>query len=240
MTKQKKGSVSFLLYFISRRLLSDPSGIFLTAGFCVGSVYVLQCGRTAASNPGLYVHSAQINYKIISLEQLMDAPTLKPTNLLFLGKDHTSTFDHVRFAYKEEGVLHGISLTVPEGSMTALVGESGGGKSTLANLLVHYYDVTGGSIKIGGQDIRRMSIEALTFTPWPAMEANNELCKGKTLLVSSHRLNTIRGADQILVVSDVQIAQPGTSQELMSQDGIYRNFVTMLESSKGWNRRSQP
>ena len=49
----------------------------------------------------------------------------------------------------------------PEGSLTALVGESGSGKSTLAKLLVHYYDVTGGSIRVGGQDIREMSVEAL-------------------------------------------------------------------------------
>ena len=46
-------------------------------------------------------------------------------------------------------MLHGISLTVPQGSLTALVGESGSGKSTLAKLLVHYYDVTGGSIHAG-------------------------------------------------------------------------------------------
>ena len=58
-------------------------------------------------------------------------------------------------------MLHGISLTVPEGSLTALVGESGSGKSTLAKLLVHYYDVTGGSIQVGRQDLREMSVEAL-------------------------------------------------------------------------------
>ena len=58
-------------------------------------------------------------------------------------------------------MIHGVSFTAPEGSLTALVGESGSGKSTLAKLLVHYYDVTGGSIQIGGQDIREMSVEAL-------------------------------------------------------------------------------
>ena len=50
---------------------------------------------------------------------------------------------------------------MPEGSLTALVGESGSGKSTLAKLLVHYYDVTGGSIQVGRQDLREMSVEAL-------------------------------------------------------------------------------
>ena len=45
--------------------------------------------------------------------------------------------------------------------MVALVGESGSGKSTLAKLLVHFYDVSGGAVKIGGQDVRDMSIESL-------------------------------------------------------------------------------
>ncbi len=58
-------------------------------------------------------------------------------------------------------VLHGINLTLRQGTTTALIGESGSGKSTLAKLLVHFYDLDSGSIKIGGQDITDMSIEAL-------------------------------------------------------------------------------
>ena len=103
----------------------------------------------------------QINYKITALEQLMNAPALEQKEKPFTGKDHSISFENVRFAYKEDEVLHGISITVPEGSLTALVGESGSGKSTLAKLLVHYYDVTGGRIQVGGQDLREMSVEAL-------------------------------------------------------------------------------
>ncbi|MBM6738967.1 MULTISPECIES: ABC transporter ATP-binding protein [Clostridia] len=102
----------------------------------------------------------QVSYKIHALEQLMSALPLAQTEAPFSGRDHTVTFDRVHFAYREE-VLHGISLTVPEGSLTALVGESGSGKSTLAKLLVHYYDVTGGAIRLGGQDLRDMSLQAL-------------------------------------------------------------------------------
>ena len=58
-------------------------------------------------------------------------------------------------------MLHGVTLDIPEHSLTALVGESGSGKSTLAKLLVHYYDVNEGCIRLGGQDIRKMSLEAL-------------------------------------------------------------------------------
>ncbi|MFQ9716740.1 MAG: ABC transporter ATP-binding protein [Blautia sp.] len=103
----------------------------------------------------------QINFKIDSLEQMMGAPFLQQTEDSFTGKDHKIQFERVHFAYGDEEVLHGISLDIPEGGLTALVGESGSGKSTLAKLLVHYYDVTGGAIRIGGQDIRQMSVEAL-------------------------------------------------------------------------------
>ena len=103
----------------------------------------------------------QVNFKIEALEQLMSAPPLQQTDRPFSGKDHSISFENVRFSYQEEEVLHDISLSAKEGSLTALVGESGSGKSTLAKLLVHFYDASGGAVKIGGQDVRDMSIESL-------------------------------------------------------------------------------
>lgn len=103
----------------------------------------------------------QINYKIESLEQLMNVEPLKQTDKEFLGNSHDISFENVRFSYKETEVLHGVSFSASEGQMIALVGESGSGKSTLAKLLVHFYDVADGSIKVGGQDITDMSLSAL-------------------------------------------------------------------------------
>lgn len=103
----------------------------------------------------------QVNFKIEALEQLMSAPPLQQTERPFAGKNHSISFEDVRFGYQEEEVLHGVSLSAREGSLVALVGESGSGKSTLAKLLVHFYDVSGGAVKIGGQDVRDMSIESL-------------------------------------------------------------------------------
>ena len=122
----------------------------------------------------------QLNYKIESLERMMDEKPLQQSDKPFMGKDHTVSFEDVRFSYveKEDGtektesghtkqiareteVLHGINLTADAGKLTAFVGESGSGKSTLAKLMVHFYDVSEGSVKIGGQDVRDMSIEAL-------------------------------------------------------------------------------
>lgn len=68
----------------------------------------------------------------------------------------------VRFSYDgAKDILKGISLDIPEGSFTALVGPSGGGKSTVARLIARFWDVTGGSIEIGGTDIRRMPLKQL-------------------------------------------------------------------------------
>ena len=91
----------------------------------------------------------------------MDRPALKSGSESFKGTDHSITFDKVRFAYKGDEVIKGISFTAKEGQMTALVGESGSGKSTIARLIAHYYDVDSGIIKIGGQDINEISLETL-------------------------------------------------------------------------------
>ena len=103
----------------------------------------------------------QLNYKIDEIEKAMDSEPLKTKDNSFIGNSNIVKFEDVRFAYKEQEVLHGVSLELQEGSLTALVGESGSGKSTLAKLLVHYYDINGGKITLGGQDITDMSIEAL-------------------------------------------------------------------------------
>jgi len=71
-------------------------------------------------------------------------------------------FDHVSFRYGDEWTLEDVSFTVPEGTTTALVGETGAGKTTLGYLAARLYDVTRGRITIDGVDIRDLSFEALT------------------------------------------------------------------------------
>lgn len=66
-------------------------------------------------------------------------------------------------------------------------------------------------------------------------EAVSELVKGKTLMVIAHRLNTIREADQILVISDGRIIQEGTHNELVKQSGTYQDFISILENNAGWS-----
>ena len=103
----------------------------------------------------------QLGYKIDELERLLDNPSIKDSGRPFEGVGHDIRFENVRFSYKEDEVIHGITLDIKEGQMVALVGESGSGKSTLAKLLVHFYDVDSGRITLGGQDLTDLRTEDL-------------------------------------------------------------------------------
>src|SRR5690606_4790426 len=74
----------------------------------------------------------------------------------------TVTFDKVGFAYNDGGkVLDDVSFVAEAGKVTALVGPSGGGKTTILNLIPRFYDVSEGAIKMNGQDIRNVSLNSL-------------------------------------------------------------------------------
>ena len=243
-------------------------------------------------------------------------------------------FRNVSFAYGKKETLHDISFRLEKNQMAALVGPSGGGKSTIASLLARFWDVKSGQVLVRGVDIRtvplselmdhismvfqrvylfqdtiynniamgrpdasreevieaarkarchdfimslpdgydtvvgeggeslsggekqRISIARCILKDAPivildeataSVDADNEsyiqqaiseLCKGKTLLVIAHRLNTIRHANQIFVVAEGQIVQRGVHEALMREEGIYRKFVSVRENSQGWNSRS--
>lgn len=75
--------------------------------------------------------------------------------------DSNISIENINFRYEQENVLKDFSLTVPKGQTVALVGQSGSGKSTIANLLTRFYDVQEGSIKIDGVDVRDYSLPSL-------------------------------------------------------------------------------
>ena len=98
----------------------------------------------------------QLSYKIDQMESLFNIPPLKEGKTDFNGNDLQIRFENVRFSYEKDEVLHGISFSVPQGSLTALVGESGSGKSTIAKLLTRLTDITEGTLKFEGKDITRL------------------------------------------------------------------------------------
>ena len=258
-----------------------------------------------------------------NLEQVtafLKTPELvRPSEPVSLG-ERTYQFEDVHFGYKETEVLHGISFQTRPGTMTAIVGPSGSGKSTIAKLMAGFWDVTSGSVRFGGQDIRQIAFEQLMgeisyvaqgnflfdksirvnirmgnpaatdeevedaakaanchdfimqleqgydtlagdagdrlsggerqrITIARAMlkpssvvildeatayadpenealiqQAISKLVAGKTLIVVAHRLNTIRNADQILVVANGNIAGRGTQEELLRECPIYQKM----------------
>ena len=87
-----------------------------------------------------------------------DAPDAKP----LVVSEGRVTFDHVSFAYDaNRPILHDVSFEIPPGKTVAVVGPSGAGKSTLARLMYRFYDVTGGALRIDGQDIRQVTQTSL-------------------------------------------------------------------------------
>ena len=103
---------------------------------------------------------AKLNTVIGEVTSILDAKELpRPQTAKQQPKGGTIEWKDVRFGYGEKEVLHGIDLTLKEGTVNALVGPSGSGKSTMAKLLASFWDVDSGSIQIGGVDIRCLPAE---------------------------------------------------------------------------------
>ena len=94
------------------------------------------------------------------INEIYDTPTAEGAEV-FRPQGHDIVFAHVGFSYDEKEVLHDVSFTAKEGEVTALVGPSGSGMSTCARLAARLWDVTRGSIRVGGVDISTVDPEVL-------------------------------------------------------------------------------
>ena len=96
--------------------------------------------------------------------ELLDLPQLSQVELDAPLNGCDIQLRDVSFSYGGDGeeVLHHLDLTIPQGKFTALVGPSGGGKSTIARLAARFWDVTGGAITLGGRDIRELPLKQLS------------------------------------------------------------------------------
>lgn len=248
------------------------------------------------------------------------------------NKNCDIVFDHVGFAYnKNEQVLEDVSFTAKQGQVTALIGPSGGGKTTVSRLAARFWDITKGKITVGGMDVsavdpetllslysivfqdvtlfnntimenirvgrkdasdaeviraaklahcdefaekmplgwntpigengselsggerQRISIARAFLKDAPiilldeataSLDVENEtmiqeslsrLIENKTVLIIAHRMRTVAGADQIVVLSDGRVAQQGSPTNLLEQGGgIYHHMVNMQQRSSAW------
>ena len=112
------------------------------------------------------------------IDSVLDAEPVAESTAPQHPKDSSVTLQDVHFSYDgKTEVLKGVSMHIPSGRTVALVGPSGGGKSTLASLIVRFFDVNGGSIRVGGADVRDIPKEELMNTVSFVFQ-NSRLLKG--------------------------------------------------------------
>jgi len=335
---------TFIPFITAQGFITKITGVVISAL----SVYFCLTGSMPLLNAVVMVISSFILFSALetggaftSLLKNVEIATEKAQAILDLptididGKDiQPESFDidveNVDFSYEKRRIIDNISVHIPEKTTTAIVGPSGGGKTTLCHLISRFWDVDGGCVKLGGTDVREYSMDSLmknfSFVfqnvylfsdtiannirfgqPEASMEQVTEaakkacchdfimslpngydtiigeggaslsggekqrisiaraimknapiiildeatanvdpenekelteaieaLTKEKTILMIAHRLKTVRNADNILVIDKGRIAEQGTHEQLMQQDGIYKRFVDSRELAIGW------
>ena len=267
---------------------------------------------------------------IARMNEILEYPIQKGTTEMH-PQGYDVVFDQVGFAYGDgEAVLQDVSFTAKQGEVTALVGPSGGGKTTVTRLAARFWDASQGKITVGGMDVSQidpetlLSMYAIVFQDvtlfdqsvlenirigrkdatdaeviaaaklahcdefveklpdqWnsqigengcalsggerqrisiaraflkdapiilldeatASLDVENEtsiqsalsrLIQQKTVLVIAHRMRTVAGADKIVVLADGKVAEQGTPQELMEQQGIYARMVRLQTEGMDW------
>ena len=156
--------IALLLMFSGYRVLRAKNftpGDFITIIGAISSMY------TPAKRAMTRFNAISVNLSSITRvsEILEEIPNIvnRPDCIKFENFLNNINFENVDFKYKDnpEKILKNINLTVKKGETVAFVGNSGGGKSTLVNLIPRFFDVSNGSIKIDGTDIRNYDIKSL-------------------------------------------------------------------------------
>nr|WP_315048753.1 ABC transporter ATP-binding protein [uncultured Leptotrichia sp.] len=156
--------VAILLLFGGYRIIRGhnfTTGDFLTVVGAIASVYTPVRRSTTIYNT--------INSNIASIDRVYEILEINPqiinkeNCIKFREFNDEIAFNDVEFSYQDnkEKILKGINLRIKKGETVALVGNSGGGKSTIVNLIPRFFDVTGGSITIDGTDLKNFEIKSL-------------------------------------------------------------------------------
>ena len=161
-------------------LLLTQSGSITPAELAMGIILSLSIVGPLMKATTFINEAKSMEYAVEAANELLNLPVLPDSGRIVPIRHTDIVLQDVSFSYKvnsgkagREGglgrdsteqneVLHDISLKMPQGSFTALVGPSGGGKSTVARLIARFWDVTGGSISIGGTNIKELSIRQLS------------------------------------------------------------------------------
>ena len=131
----------------------------LTAVIMVISAFIVYASLETAGN-----YSALLRIVDVSVERaqaILDTPQMDITGEDIQPETRNIRADAVEFSYEKRKVIDGVSLQIPEKTTTAIVGPSGGGKTTLVNLLARFWDVDTGEVTLGGRNVRDYDMDSL-------------------------------------------------------------------------------
>ena len=152
------GTLPMGIYLYQTGVL-DPALVTLCLMMALGIVTPLMSATA-------FINSMKsMQFAVKDTRELLDLPQLSQSEQDAPLEGCSIQLKDVSFSYggsDGKDVLHHLDLTIPQGKFTALVGPSGGGKSTIARLVARFWDVTGGSITLGGRDIRALPLKQLS------------------------------------------------------------------------------
>lgn len=321
-------AVGTVIVLTSILLHIDGSMDLLTTIIMIISSYLIYAQLDTAGNYSALLRTVDVS--VHQAQEILETPQMDISGEDISPEHFTIKTEDIGFAYEKRKIIEGVTLEIPERTTTAIVGPSGGGKSTLTSLLSRFWDVDEGRVTLDGRDVRDYSMDSLmknysfvfqrvylfedtiannirfgqpdapmekvieaakkacchdfimqlregydtvigeggaslsggekqrisiaraimkdspiivldeaTANVDPENEADlmkaiNALTKEKTIIMIAHRLKTVRGADQILVIDSGKIAERGTHEALMQENGIYRSFVESRREAASW------
>ncbi|MGL6202213.1 MAG: ABC transporter ATP-binding protein [Lachnospiraceae bacterium] len=312
--------------------LNGEIPIFITLALVICSFFIYSDLETAGSMSSFI---RLVNASMDIVDDIYQTPVMDTDGIDIVPKDFGIEVRNICFSYDQKEILSNVSLDIPAGSTTAIVGPSGGGKSTFCSLLARFWDVDSGSVMLGGTDIRKYNLDCLmsyisfvfqnvylfqdtiennirfgrpeasreeviaaakkacchefietlpdgydtvlgeggatisggekqrisiarailkdapiiildeaTASVDPENEkllqsAIREMTKNKTLIMIAHRLKTVRDADQIVVIDQGTIVQRGRHEDLITQGGLYAEFIKVRQRAVGWKLKEE-
>ena len=111
--------------------------------------------------PKIIVSNRNLDYGMELIEKVLAIPEMDIKGENLEPVNHNIELENISFSYDKRKIIDGLSLKIPEGSTTAFVGPSGGGKTTLCHLVSRFWDVDSGTVKLGGRNVQDYSMDSL-------------------------------------------------------------------------------
>lgn len=315
--------VLFSCYFYCTGTMDE-----LTAIVMVISAFIVNTSLETAGNYSALLRVVDVS--VSRAQEILDTPQMDISGEMIEPASRDISTENIEFSYDKRKIIDGITAAVPEKTTTAIVGPSGGGKTTLVNLMARFWDVDAGTVSLGGRNVKdydmdslmenfsfvfqnvylfhdtiannirfgrpeasmeevtaaakkacchefisalpdgyetvigeggaslsggekqRISIARAIMKDAPVIfldeatanvdpENENELMRAiealtaeKTVIMIAHRLKTVEHADRILVVDHGRIVQEGTHEQLMAEDGLYKDFIGERREAASW------